>query len=80
MARIVLADDGIEFDGKTPETRPLGGVESSVVNLTAQLAARGHQVHVRNKCGLAMTHLVENTRLTPQQIKQLQQLLIEKQS
>lgn len=57
MARIVLADDGIEFDGKTPETRPLGGVESSVVNLTAQLAARGHQVHVRNKCTQAMTHV-----------------------
>jgi glycosyltransferase involved in cell wall biosynthesis len=57
LARIVLADDGIEFDGKTPETRPLGGVESSVVNLTIELAARGHQVHVRNKCAHAMTHL-----------------------
>ncbi|PPR65845.1 MAG: hypothetical protein CFH02_01845, partial [Alphaproteobacteria bacterium MarineAlpha3_Bin1] len=30
MARIVLADDGIEFDGRTPDERPLGGVESSV--------------------------------------------------
>lgn len=50
MARILLADDGIEFDGKTPEQRPLGGVESSIVNLTQELAKRGHDVFVRNKC------------------------------
>ena len=42
MARIVLADDGIEFDGHTPEHRPLGGSESSVVALMEELAARGH--------------------------------------
>jgi glycosyltransferase involved in cell wall biosynthesis len=50
MARIVLADDGIEFDGKTPAKRPLGGVESSVVALTEELAKRGHHVQVLNKC------------------------------
>jgi glycosyltransferase involved in cell wall biosynthesis len=50
MARIVLADDGIVFDGDTPKERPLGGVESSVVNLTRTLAARGHEVMVRNMC------------------------------
>ena len=50
MARIVLADDGIVFDGDTPKQRPLGGVESSVVNLTRELALRGHQVMVRNMC------------------------------
>jgi len=50
MARILLADDGIEFDGKTPETSPLGGVESSVVALVNELAARGHDVFVRNHC------------------------------
>ena len=50
MARIVLADDGIVFDGDTPKQRPLGGVESSIVNLTRELAARGHQVMVRNMC------------------------------
>ena len=33
MACIVLADDGIEFDGQSPARGPLGGVESSVVNL-----------------------------------------------
>jgi len=56
MARIVLADDGIEFDGKTPTERPLGGVESSVVALTAELARRGHDVHVLNKCKAALDH------------------------
>ena len=34
MAHIVLADDGIEFDGESPALGPLGGVESSIVNLT----------------------------------------------
>ena len=56
MARIVLADDGIEFDGRTPEERPLGGVESSVVFLTQELARRGHEVLVRNKCRQALTY------------------------
>ncbi len=50
MAKIVLADGGIEFDGDSPGKGPLGGVESSIVNLTRELAARGHEVVVRNKC------------------------------
>ena len=50
MARIVLADDGIEFDGESINRGPLGGVESSIINLTTELAARGHEVHVRNNC------------------------------
>jgi glycosyltransferase involved in cell wall biosynthesis len=50
MARIVLADDGIEFDATTLAVRPLGGTESSVVLLVEELARRGHQVAVRNKC------------------------------
>ncbi len=50
MARIVLADDGIEFDGRTPGERPLGGVESTIVFMTEELARRGHEVLVRNKC------------------------------
>jgi glycosyltransferase involved in cell wall biosynthesis len=57
MARIVLADDGIEFDGHTPEERPLGGVESSVVALMQELAARGHEVHVMNNCKAPLDHL-----------------------
>ena len=56
MARIVLADDGIEFDGRTPDERPLGGAESSVVALVEELAARGHDVHVLNKCPAPLDH------------------------
>jgi glycosyltransferase involved in cell wall biosynthesis len=50
MARIVLADDGIEFDAETAREKPLGGVESSIVFLVEELARRGHQVQVRNNC------------------------------
>lgn len=56
MARILLADDGIVFDGRSLERGPLGGVESSVVNLSRELAARGHEVHVRNKCAAPLDH------------------------
>lgn len=49
MARIVLADDGIVFDGRTPEQGPLGGAESSVIQLVEILAARGHDVSVHNR-------------------------------
>lgn len=55
MATIVLADDGIEFDGRTLESKPLGGVESAVVYLTRELAARGHRVLVFNKCRAPMS-------------------------
>lgn len=56
MAAIVIADDGIEFDGRTPECGPLGGVESSLVNLAEELAGRGHDVKVRNMCAEAVNH------------------------
>ncbi len=56
MARIVLADDGIRFDGKTMETQPLGGVESSFAFLAGELARRGHRVMVRNKCPTPLFH------------------------
>ena len=56
MARIVLADDGIAFDGKIFETKPLGGVESSVVCLAEALSHRGHDVTVCNKCSAPITH------------------------
>ena len=39
-----MADDGIPFDGRTPEIRPLGGAESAFVSLANALAARGHAV------------------------------------
>ncbi len=56
MAHILLADDGIEFDGQSLERGPLGGVESSIINLVAELARRGHDVQVRNNCRAALDH------------------------
>jgi glycosyltransferase involved in cell wall biosynthesis len=50
MSRIVLADDGIEFDGFTLENRPLGGAETAVISLAEALASRGHDVTVINRC------------------------------
>src|SRR5262249_21698863 len=45
-----MADDGIEFDGATPETKPLGGAEAAVLSGAGALAARRHEVLVRNNC------------------------------
>ena len=56
MARIVLADDGIRFDGRTPEQGPLGGAESAFICLAEALAERGHEVLVRNQCAGPVTH------------------------
>ncbi len=56
MARIVLADDGIRFDGRSVEDRPLGGVESSIINLVEEFARRGHDVRVCNNCDAAIRH------------------------
>lgn len=42
MARIVLADDGIAFDGRS--TGALGGGETAFLRLAESLAARGHDV------------------------------------
>lgn len=53
--RVVVADDGIRFDGRTLDNEPLGGVESSVTFLVRELAKRGHEVSVHNRCEQAMT-------------------------
>lgn len=42
MARIVLADDGIAFDGRS--RTGLGGAETAFLRLAENLAARGHDV------------------------------------
>ena len=47
---IVMADDGIAFDGSTPERAPLGGAEGAFVALAEAFAARGHRVLARNRC------------------------------
>jgi len=56
MASVVMADDGIAFDGVMAETAPLGGAETAFVALAEALAARGHQVEARNRCRAAVAH------------------------
>ena len=56
MADIVMTDDGIEFDGRTLEERPLGGAETSFIELAHALAARGHRVRAFNRCAGPVTH------------------------
>lgn len=50
MARIVMTDDGLEFDGATPDTRPVGGAEAAFLSLAEALALRHHEVRVFNNC------------------------------
>jgi glycosyltransferase involved in cell wall biosynthesis len=56
MASVVMADDGIGFDGATAETGPLGGAETAFVALAEALAARGHQVEARSRCTAPLHH------------------------
>ncbi len=56
MAAIVMADDGIVFDGATPGRAPLGGAEAAFLTLAEALAARGHRVAVRNRCVAPLNH------------------------
>ena len=56
MATIIFADDTNRYDGRTRETRPLGGTESSVCFLTEALAARGHEVIACTNCEAPIAH------------------------
>jgi len=56
MARIVMADDGIAFDGTSPEKGPLGGAESAFVAVAEALARRGHSVLAATNCPAAIVH------------------------
>ena len=56
MASVVMADDGIAFDGLMAEAAPLGGAETAFVALAEALAARGHRVEARSRCGAAIAH------------------------
>src|SRR5260221_3308980 len=53
---IVMADDGIAFDGKLAESAPMGGAEAAFVGLAEALARRGHQLTVYNNCATPVTH------------------------
>jgi glycosyltransferase involved in cell wall biosynthesis len=56
MASVVMADDGIAFDGAMAETGPLGGAETAFVALAEALAARGHEVHAFSRCAAPLIH------------------------
>ena len=56
MARIVMTDDGIQFDGSSLDAGPLGGAETAFASLAQALAARGHDVSVRNNCAAPLSH------------------------
>lgn len=56
MASVVMADDGIAFDGAMAEAGPLGGAETAFVALAEALAARGHQVAARSNCRTPLCH------------------------
>jgi glycosyltransferase involved in cell wall biosynthesis len=52
---VLLVDDSIAFDGYTPSSQPLGGVEKAFASLPAALHRRGHDVRVINRCGFPIT-------------------------
>jgi glycosyltransferase involved in cell wall biosynthesis len=56
MASVVMADDGIAFDGKIAEEGPIGGAETAFVALAEALAARGHRVEARSHCRAPLRH------------------------
>jgi glycosyltransferase involved in cell wall biosynthesis len=56
MVLIVMADDGIVFDGATAEREPLGGAETAFVALAEALARRRHRVEIRNHCRVPLEH------------------------
>jgi glycosyltransferase involved in cell wall biosynthesis len=56
MATVVMADDGISFDGASAENGPLGGAETAFVALAEALAARGHAVEARSHCAAPVRH------------------------
>ena len=56
MAELVMADDGVAFDGRSAETGPLGGAETAFVALAEALAARGHTVAARSRCRAPLCH------------------------
>lgn len=63
MATIVMADDGIEFDGDSMDSGPLGGAETAFASLAEAFAARGHDVAVYNRCVAPMER--RGVRWTP---------------
>ncbi len=55
-AFVVMADDGIAFDGAAAASGPLGGAETAFVALAEALAARGHRVAAYSNCRAPLDH------------------------
>jgi glycosyltransferase involved in cell wall biosynthesis len=56
MADIIFADTTRRYDGRSLETEPLGGTESSVIRLARELAKRKHRVTVFTNCDAPIEH------------------------
>jgi len=56
MASIIFADKTLRYDGTYLEKKPLGGTESSVIQLARELARRDHAVTVYTNCDGAIEH------------------------
>jgi glycosyltransferase involved in cell wall biosynthesis len=54
--RVVIADSTNRYDGRTLATRPLGGTETSVIQLAEALARRGHEVVCRTRTDERVVH------------------------
>ena len=48
--KVIMADDGIAFDGRVKDEQPLGGAETAFAELAEALAARGHDVRAFTRC------------------------------
>jgi len=57
VSTIIMTDDGITFDGRSLELGPLGGAETSFIEMANALAERGHRVLVFNQCAEPVDHL-----------------------
>ena len=56
MADIVMADDGVVFNGRTGASSPLGGAEAAFVSLAEAFAARSHRVHAFTNGATSAVH------------------------
>src|SRR5262249_48959094 len=55
-ADIVIADSTNRYDGRDLTTRPLGGTETSVIQLAEALAQRGHTVTAYTRTAAHVVH------------------------
>jgi glycosyltransferase involved in cell wall biosynthesis len=56
MSRFVIADSTNHYDGRDVARRPLGGTETSVIQLAEALARRGHEVVCRTNTPERVLH------------------------